>query len=334
MTEKTSWYQAVPKAELHLHLEGAIPLETLWELVLKYGGDQEVPDLAALEQKFEYRDFPHFIDIWVWKNQFIREYEDFTFLAEAFARDLVSQNIRYVETFYSPPDFARFGLTIQEITAAIRKGLDRVPAVKVYLIPDLVRDFGPEQAGVSLQKVNEVRELGIPGVGIGGSEQLFPPEPFAAVYEEARRLGFHTTAHAGEVVGAESVWGAVNSLHVDRIGHATHAEEDERLLDFLAEEQIPLELCPISNVCTGSVSSYEQHPVRRYFDRGLKISINTDDPKMFGNSLAEEYRRLVEIMGFTTEDIRKVLLQTIDASWQSEEEKHSLRQEFINSPDW
>ena len=131
MTEMQEWYEAVPKAELHLHLEGAIPVEALWDLVLKYGGDSEIPNLESLKDKFVYRDFPHFIDTWVWKNQFIREYEDFTFIAEAVAKDLSVQNILYAETFYSPPDFARFGMTIQEITAAVRKGLDKVPEVKV-----------------------------------------------------------------------------------------------------------------------------------------------------------------------------------------------------------
>jgi len=334
MADISNWYELVPKAELHLHLEGSIPLEALWELVLKYGGNREVPDLEALKDKFQYRDFPHFIDTWVWKNQFIREYDDFTFISEAVARDLASQNIRYVEAFYSPPDFARFGLTIQEITASIRRGLDRVPEITFYLIPDLVRDFGPKKAMVSLEKVSEVRDKGIPGIGIGGSEQSFPPEPFEEVYEKARNLGFRTTAHAGEAAGAGSVWGAVNVLQADRIGHATRAEEDETLLEVLLEKQVPLELCPISNVCTGAVDSYEEHPVRRYFEYGLKISINTDDPKMFGNSLAEEYRQLVERMGFTIQDLRNILFQTIDASWQTEAQKTEMKKEFESSPEW
>ncbi len=334
INEGKAWYDLIPKAELHLHLEGAIPLEALWELVLKYGGDQEVPDLGALQQKFKFRDFPHFIDTWVWKNQFIREYEDFTFIAEAVARDLLAQNIRYVEAFYSPPDFARYGMQIQEITTAVRRGLDKVPGISVYLVPDLVRDFGPDQAAVSLRAINEVRDQGILGVGIGGSEQIYPPEPFAAVYGEARRMGFRTTAHAGEVAGAGSVRAAVEVLQVDRIGHAVRAEEDEQLLDILADRKIPLELCPMSNVCTGAVSSYEEHPVRRYFDRGMVISINTDDPRMFGNSLAEEYRLLVERMGFTHDELRTVLLGTIESSWAPAEEKAALRQMFLRDPGW
>ncbi|MFQ5855550.1 MAG: hypothetical protein ACE5LU_07915 [Anaerolineae bacterium] len=156
-----SWFEQVPRIELHLHVEGAIPHNALWELVQKYGGDPSVPDLQALERRFEYRDFPHFIETWVWKNQFLREYEDFTFIAEAVARDLAHQNIRYVEAFYSPPDFARHGLETQKLTEAIRAGLARVQDVEIALVADLVRDFGPERAAVTLAEVSEVQNLGV-----------------------------------------------------------------------------------------------------------------------------------------------------------------------------
>jgi adenosine deaminase len=321
-----SWYMELPKVELHLHLEGAIPYPALWELLRKYGGDPDVPTPEALVQRFRYRDFPHFIETWNWKNEYLREYEDFIFLAEAVAQDLASQNHLYVEAFYSPPDFARHGLQSQRLTEALRKGLDRVPEVEVALIADLVRDDGPEWAARTLQEVAEVRELGVIGIGIGGSEQSFPPEPFAAVYEEARRLGLHTTAHAGEAAGAESVWGALRALQVERIGHATRAQEDEALLDYLTEQQVPLEMCPLSNLRTGVVTTLEAHPVRRYFERGLLVTVNTDDPKMFGNSLAEEYRLLVETLGFSREGICSLVLNAVEAAWLSEEHRDRLRE--------
>lgn len=329
-----NWFERVPKVELHLHLEGAIPLETLWELVQKYGCDPAIADLADLQSHFVYRDFPHFIDTWIWKNQFLREYEDFTFFSEAFARDLARQNIRYAEVFYSPSDHAGRGLKTQELTCAIRAGLAKVADVEINLIADMVRDRGPENAAINLAEVAEVREQGVIGIGIGGSEQKFPPEPFESVYEQARQLGFHTTAHAGEVAGAESIWGAIQKLHAERIGHGTRAEEDERLLDYLAETRIPLEMCPISNVCTGVVRSIDDHPARRYFERGLAITINSDDPKMFGNSLAEEYRLLEERLGFSRKDIHTLILQGIQASWLSPEQKQNLEAEFVNDPDW
>ena len=329
-----SWFERVPKVELHLHLEGAIPHDTLWELVQKYGEDPSVPDLEALERRFEYRDFPHFIETWVWKNRFLREYEDFTFIAEAVARDLARQNIRYVEAFFSPTDFAQHGLETQKLTEAIRTGLSQASEIEVALVADLVRDYGPEKAAVTLAEVNEVQDLGVIGIGIGGSEQDFPPEPFEEVYEEARQFGLHTSAHAGEAAGAESIWGAIRSLRVDRIGHGTRAEEDESLLDYLAEHRIPLEMCPISNVRTGVVNSLEEHPVRRYFERGIIVTLNTDDPKMFGNSLAEEFLLLEEKLSFSRNEIRSLILQGIQAAWLSEDKRQQLVEAFRADPAW
>jgi adenosine deaminase len=333
-TLENNWYERVPKVELHLHLEGAIPLDALWELIQKYGGDPSVPDLVALQNRFVYQDFPHFIHTWIWKNQFLREYEDFTFFAEAVARDLARQNIRYVEAFFSPRDHARHGLKAQELASAIRAGLSQVKGIEVMLIADLVRDWGPENAAITLAEVVEVRDQGIIGIGIGGSEQSYPPEPFEPVYEEARRLGFHTTAHAGEAAGPESIWGAIKTLRVERLGHGTRAGEDERLLETLAETKIPLEMCPISNVCTGVVKSIAVHPARRYFERGVMITINTDDPKMFGNSLAQEYQLLEQQLGFSRNDIRVLILQAIQASWLPPERKQQLTTEFISAPNW
>ncbi|MFB0537365.1 MAG: adenosine deaminase [Anaerolineae bacterium] len=329
-----SWFERVPKVELHLHLEGAIPHDALWELVQKYGGDPSVPDLEALERRFEYRDFPHFIETWVWKNRFLREYEDFTFIAEAAARDLARQNIRYVEAFFSPTDFAQHGLETQKLTEAIRTGLSRASEIEVALVADLVRDYGPEKAAVTLAEVNEVQDLGVIGIGIGGSEQGFPPEPFEEVYEKARLFGFHTSAHAGEAAGAESIWGAIRSLRVDRIGHGTRAEEDESLLDYLAKHRIPLEMCPISKVRTGVVNSLEEHPIRRYFGRGIIVTLNTDDPKMFGNSLAEEFLLLEEKLSFSRNEIRSLILQGIQAAWLSEDKRQQLVEAFRADPAW
>jgi adenosine deaminase len=330
----SDWFSRVPKIELHLHLEGAIPYAALWELVRKYGGDPTVPTLDALVERFQFRDFTHFIEAWVWKNRFLREYDDFTFIAEAVARDLQAQNIRYAETFYSPPDFARHGLEPQSLTQAICAGLAHVPDVEIALVADLVRDDGPDNAGLVLQQVNEVRDLGVVGIGIGGSEARYPPEPFAEVYATARRLGFRTSAHAGEAAGAASIWGAIRALGADRIGHGTRAAEDPDLLDHLAARQIPLEMCPISNLRTGIVRSLAEHPIRRYFDHGILVTVNTDDPKMFGNSLADEYRALEMELGFSRDQIRRVILNAIEASWLPEDRKAPLKHDLMTDPSW
>jgi adenosine deaminase len=209
-----------------------------------------------------------------------------------------------------------------------------VDEIEVALVVDLVRDFGPERGQMTLAEVNEVKQFGVVGVGIGGSEHDIPPEAFEGVFAKARKLGFRTSAHAGEAAGPESVWGAIRRLQVDRIGHGTRIEEDDALLDYVVEQKIPIEMCPISNVRTGVVKSYEEHPVRRYFERGVVMSINTDDPKMFGNSLAEEFKLLVEKRGFTAEDIQKLLLESIEMSWMSERKKQEMLSAFTSDPAW
>ena len=333
-TMQTTWFERVPKVELHLHLEGAIPHDALWELIQKYGGERSIANIQELENKLRYRDFMHFLGTWIWKNQFICEYEDFTYLAEVVARDLIRQNISYVEAIYSPPDFFRHSLETQKITEAIRCGLDRVPGIQVRLVTDFVRNNGPENAARVLDEIKEVKNLGVIGVTIGGAEQGYPPEPFAEVYEKARWCGFHTSAHAGEAAGPESIWGAINSLKVERIGHGTRAIEDPTLVDYIVEHQIPIEICLISNVNTRVVESIQKHPVRHYFNRGIPISINTDDPKMFGNSLAEEYQTLVAEFAFSREEIRKIILQGIEVSWLSEDRKRELAKTFCEKPYW
>ena len=329
-----TWFDKVPKVELHVHLEGAIPHDALWELVQKYGGESSIPNLQSLKEKFQYRDFSHFIETWEWKNQFLREYEDFTFFAKAVAKDFVDQNILYAEAIFAPSEFARYGLETQKLAEAIRTGLSKVPKVDIALITDLVRSRGIENVAKTLAEVNEVKNLGIVGITIGGSEQDYPPERFADIYERARYLGFHTSAHAGEAAGPESIWGAINSLKVERIGHGTRAIEDEVLVDYIAEQRLPIEICLISNVKTGVIRSIEKHPVRCYFDKGIPISINTDDPKLFGNSLSEEYHVMESKLGFSRDEIRKIIIQGIQSSWLPEDRKPNLTKMFRHDSNW
>ena len=157
---------------------------------------------------------------------------------------------------------------------------------------------------------------------------------FEGVFTMARQLGFRTSAHAGEAAGAESIWGAIRSLNVDRIGHGTRAKEDNILLDYLVKQKIPVEMCPTSNVRTGVVESYEKHPIRHYYERGMLLSINTDDPKMLGNSLAEEYMLLEEKKEFTRAEIKELVLGGIKMSWMPEERKRHMLTTFEGDPVW
>ena len=329
-----AWLQALPKVELHLHLEGAIPLPALWQLMEKYGGDPGVPSQADLRRRLTYKDFPDFIAAWIWKNGFIRGYEDFSFIAEAMARDLAQQNIRYAEVFFSPTRFLDQGLQPQGLARAIRAGLDRVAETDVRLIADLVRDHGPEQAVDTLAQIHGVMDCGVIGIGIGGSEHLYPPEPFAPVYEAARGLGLHTSAHAGEAAGPESIRGAVEALGVDRIGHGIAARQDPSLMALLAERRIPIELCPLSNVATGSIARIADHPVREFWQAGLMLTVNTDDPGMFHNNMVEEFVALHDVFGFSRDEIRTLILNGVDASWQSADRKAAMRAAFQEYPAW
>ncbi|MCI0771145.1 MAG: adenosine deaminase, partial [Chloroflexi bacterium] len=187
---------------------------------------------------------------------------------------------------------------------------------------------------MTLREIDESRENGIVGIGIGGGEQNFPPELFTHAYDRAREMGFRTTAHAGEAAGAESVWGAIRRLKAERIGHGVRSREDEALLDHLAESRIPLEMCPYSNVCTQVVDSIEQHPIKNYFDRGIMVTVNTDDPLMFGNTLSGEYRLLHERLGFSQDEVRQVILNGVEATWLPEDNKRELVAEFTSDAAW
>jgi len=320
-------FDIIPKIENHLHLEGAIPHETLWILIQKYGGDKSLSTFEDLKQRFSYIDFNHFIQTWLWKNTFIREYDDFTFLSDAVLKDLVNQNIKYAEIFISPSEF-RNTLEPQKIMEAISKSLINNPEIRISLIVDLVRNLGTDNAMRTLYEINEVKEYGIIGIGIGGLEKEYPPELFTEVFEQARQFGFRTTAHAGEAAGPQSIWGAIRKLRVDRIGHGTRAIEDPELLKYLVDNQIPVELCPLSNLKTRVIGSIEKHPVRTFIEMGIPVSINTDDPKMFGNCLSEEYQVLKDSFDFSDEEINTIILNSIQTTWLDEKDKVAIIKEF------
>jgi adenosine deaminase len=320
-------FAEIPKIENHLHLEGAIPYETLWQLLKKYGGDAGINDTNQLREKFRYRDFHHFIETWTWKNQFLREYEDFVFISEAVFSELAVQNVKYAEVFVSPSLFKK-RFSVQRVMEAVAEGMRKIPGIKANLVVDLVRDYGPEEEIRTLHEIQEAKDLGIVGIGIGGTEDRYPPDLFIGLYEQARKFGFRTTAHAGEASGPESIWSAIRELHVDRIGHGTRAVADLGLMEYLAEKKIPVELCPLSNACTRVIHSIEAHPVRTFIEMGIPVSINTDDPKMFGNSLAEEYQALMDVFGFTREEIYDIILNSIPTMWMDDYDKTELMADF------
>jgi adenosine deaminase len=240
--------------------------------------------------------------------------------------------VKYVEAFYAPGGYLqRANFSVQGITAALIAGKEKAFrdfGIQCELIIDLIRDHGPAKGMEYLDAVTPYLGKGVIGIGLGGSEHQFPAEAYADVYREAKARGFRVVAHAGEAAGADSIWAAVEHLGVERIGHGVRAYEDPQLVALLRERQIPLEMCVLSNMKTGVCESVEAHPIKSYFERGLLVTVNSDDPTMFNTSLNQEYIVLAQQLGFTISDLQHVSLNGIDASFMSEEQKASMRSHF------
>jgi len=320
----------MPKAELHLHMEGAIPIDTLCALARA----KRVPGVRNpndVKKRLAYANFGDFIRAWLWMNTFIRSEDDFEGIAYSVLRDLSRQNVRYVEAFYSPGNYLEHGLTSQGITESMIKGKQRAErdfGIRCRLIVDLVRDLGPEYGRDLVKELEPYVGRGLVGVGLGGSEDRFPADSYEQVYEDARRRGYRLTAHAGEVAGAPSIWAAIKKLGAERIGHGLRAYEDGSLISYLRKNQTPLEMCPTSNVRTGVCSSLSSHPIREYFEQGLLVTVNSDDPTMFDTTISREYSILVDSFNFTWDELKQVALNAVEASFMPVAEKEDTIHEF------
>jgi len=324
---RASWLEeleARPKAELHLHLRGAIPREFLSDRVRKYPPVQALgsapPDqlarlrrqpaiariLAAsdpaeeLDGLFRFDSLDQFLAAYFFTVFFVREIDDFRGLVVGVREHLRAQNITYAEVTVSIPEYLQQGLPLEGILDVL--GADPPARPKVRWIVDLVRNYGPDAAEKLLERLLPLLPPTVVGLTLGGAERLYPPRQFERVYALAREGGLRTTVHAGEALGPESVWHALDTLRVERIGHGVRAIEDPMLVSHLAERKIPLEICPTSNIRTGVFPSMDAHPVRALYEAGVPMSINTDDPTFFGVSLAEELAGL-RSLGFTTGEI-------------------------------
>ncbi|MBI3647026.1 MAG: adenosine deaminase [Acidobacteriales bacterium] len=312
---------ALPKAELHLHLEGSIEPSTLVELRQRHGMDGA--SLAEVEQLYHYADFTGFLMAFKDVTGHLRTPEDYELITYRLMERLKSENVLHAEVFVS----AGVCLWRKQDFAAIFAGLERGRVrgerdfgVSLLWIFDAVRQFGVEKAEKVVDLAIQFRERNVVGFGIGGDERQGPPELFKAVYARAADHGLHLTAHAGENDGPESIWGALN-LKAERIGHGLTAEQDPELIEELAERQIPIEICVTSNVRTGCCADLAKHPVRRYFDEGLMLTLNTDDPAMFRTSLVEEYRLVQETFGFSDEHLRELARNSFEASFLPPDKK-------------
>jgi adenosine deaminase len=323
----------MPKAEIHLHLEGAFTFDFLFRLIRKYGGDPEINNIADLRKKFVFKNFSHFIRTWLWKNKFYRMPEDFEESAYQTIKNLSLQNVIYAEIFFSPWDFITSGLKIEEITEAIISGIRRAETeylTRCILIADLVRNYGAETSMERLNQITPYLNNGITGIGLGGSEKEFPPVLFKDVFSEAKRRGFRITVHAGEAAGAESVWSAILDLRAERIGHGVRAVEDPKLIDYLLGKQIPLEVCITSNLQTKLFSNLQEHPFDYMYKKGLNVTVNSDDPSMFGANITDELIMLHEKLAYPMKDLMALTKKTIEASFLESAEKKIYAERIDN----
>lgn len=332
---------ALPKAELHLHLEGSVDPATLSELSRRHNRPipsennnyGESPDSgrvlteAAVRALYQYRDFTGFMMAFKAVTERLRTPDDYELLTYRLMQRLATENVLHAEVYVSVGVVLWRGFDFDPIFEGLERGRQRAErefGTSLFWIFDAVRHFGAEAAERVVDKAIQFRERNVVGIGIGGDEQRGPAAWFRDAYARARKNGLQLTAHAGETAGPESIVASLDVLQAERIGHGLSAAHSPELMRRLAEEKIPLEICLTSNVRTGCCSSIEQHPVKRYVDAGIMITLNTDDPTMFGTSLAREYQIAQDVFGFSDEQLRDFARNSFRASFLSEAEKQRL----------
>jgi adenosine deaminase/aminodeoxyfutalosine deaminase len=327
-----AWLRALPKVELHLHLEGTVLPSTLVELSRR--NDAAPLTLEAAEALYVYGNFQEFLMAFKAVTERLQTPEDFELIAYNMIRDLAAQGVVHAEVYISWGILLRFKpqLTIRSVMDAIERARvwgEREFGVTVLWIIDAVRHFGVEEAETVFRLAAELKPVypSIVGIGIGGDEARGPAELFREIYAEAKEAGLRLTVHAGEstgpVDGPASIWSAIN-IGAERIGHGLAAQHDADLLGVLAERQIPLELNVTSNLRTGCCPALDQHPVREYFEGGLMVTLNSDDPPMFGSDLLGEYVTVQAEFEFSLEQMREFAANAVEASFLPPERKLKL----------
>jgi aminodeoxyfutalosine deaminase len=281
-----------PKIELHVHLEGTVRPRTLLEIAARNDYPLPVDTEERLAELYDFRDFAHFIEVWILTTNALRTAQDFRQVVVDYAAEAASHGAVYVEGIFSPAERVRRGVSWDEIFSGYCDGAEEareLHGVEMRLTPDIVRGFPLDEAEQVVRYSAAYRDRGIVGVGLGGLEADFPPEPYEPVFTLAREEGLASVPHAGEVAGPHSVRGALEELGADRLRHGIRAAEDPSLVNELADRRIVLDVCPISNLRTRVVSSLAEHPLPRLVAAGVLCSISTDDPAMFDTDLSRDY---------------------------------------------
>jgi len=323
---------ALPKVELHIHLEGSMPPETLLALARRHRVSLPADDVEGLRDWFRFRDFDHFVEVYLACSRVLRAPEDFQRLLSDFAGAQERQNIRYSEVHFTIGTHWMNGLPVDEVLDALEETIrdeQRRRGVRVRLIPDIVRDVGNRTADPTLDWALEAHERGIAvALGLTGREAVSPSEPYADHFAAAAAAGLHCVAHAGEHAGPASVEAVLGPCRAERVGHGVRSIEDSGLVARLAERQTPLEICPTSNVALGVVPDLASHPFDRLRRAGVELSVSTDDPSLFDTDLAREYEKLAASFGYEAETLVELALAGVRHSFLPAAEKTQLAAEI------
>jgi len=286
--------------------------------------------VEQIVRRYEYTDFLNFIKAYVETVNYIRDERHFDRITYEMLFSCSKSNVHYVEASFSPRDHIQNGLRFNEMLNYINKGVERAKrdfGIEANLRIDLVRNSTFDE-GMEILEFIEKKPDNIVSVDLGGKEREFPPSLFVEHYKKVTKLGLHRVAHAGEAAGPESIWDAIRSLDVERIGHGVTAKQDSELVEHLKQEQIPIEMCPVSNLRTGVVSSILEHPIREFYDRGLLVTVNSDDPALFHTDMNNEYITLHKELGFSVEELYQISLNGLKSAFIDEDRRSSLARQF------
>jgi aminodeoxyfutalosine deaminase len=281
-----------PKIELHVHLEGTVRAGTLLQIARRNGMALPADSVEGLAALYEFRDFAHFLEVWLLTTGALRTERDFRQVVVDYAAEAASHGAVYLEGIFTPAEPAGRGAGWDEVFTGYCDGAQQAAelhGMQVRLTPDIPRGYPLEAAELTARYAVTYRDRGVVGLGLGGAEAEFPPEPYAPAFALAREGGLGSVPHAGEVAGPASIRGALDALAADRIRHGIRAVDDPGLLDELARRGVVLDVCPISNLRTGAVASLAEHPLPALVAAGIPCSVSTDDPAMFGTDLATDY---------------------------------------------
>lgn len=320
--------RAMPKVELHVHLEGSIRPETLLELAERNGIELPARSVAELREWYAFRNFDHFVEVYLAAAGCIRTPADVERIASDFLEGQATQNVLHSEVTYTASTQRMLsGIPLDDQLEAInraRAAAERDHGVTMSLTIDYPRHLDPDEFVRVAHWAVDNMSSGVSALGLGGPEVGYPPELFERAFAVAKEAGLPSVPHAGETEGAESIRGALRVLDAVRIGHGVRCLEDAELVAELRDRQIPLEVCPTSNVCLGVAPSFAEHPLPRLLDAGLYVTLNSDDPPMFGTTLTDEYLKAADTFGFGIGEVRGLVMRAAEATLLPSEGKARL----------